>query len=300
MNPVTLGDAINAFANEMRMSMWTPNAQDRYSRELWRFAKHVGADLRIDSMGVEEARSFLGTFDNHAPSTVALEHTILSSFYKFLVLNDYAPVNPMDKIRRPKVPPLRDRVRTRISSAQVTALLNACITWSERLCLNTLAFLGVRRTALANLRWKDVDGKRWTATFAEKGRKVIAKPVPHELRRLFTVYAIERSQDGKPIDPQEWVVPNRRPMSQMVTRSPRIIYNIVKDVAKRCEITAHVHSFRAAFAVHFLRTNPAQIESLRQLMGHGSINTTQGYLDELESEDAMRVVESMTYGSVAA
>ena len=296
----TLNEAIQAFAGEMRRAMFTDNARERYGRELERFAAHVGGDMPIGMVDVAEARSFLDTFDHHAASTVALEHTILSSFFKFLVLNEYVDRNPLDRVRRPKVPALRDRTRTRISTSQLEQLLDECKSWGERLCLHSLAHLGVRRTALANLRWGDVDGKRWTATFQEKGNKVIAKPISHQLRAIYTAYAIERSSQGRPIDPYEFVVPNKRPMSQFKTRSPRIVYVIVKDVAARVGVNAHVHAFRAAFAVHFLRSNPAQLESLRQLMGHTSISTTQGYLDELEGEDAMRVVESLSYGTQVA
>lgn len=295
----TIDDAISMFTGEMRRGQWTENAQQRYSNELKRFAKHVGGSMPVTLIGTDQARSFLDTFDNHAASTVALEHTILSSAFKFWVLNDIVEMNPMVKIKRPKVPALRDRVRVRITSAQVETMLAACRTWSEKLCLHTLAYMGVRRTALANLRWKDVDGKRWLATFAEKGRKRISKPIPHELRKVYTAYALHRSAEGRPIDPEEWVVPNKRPPSQLVSRSPRIVYVLVVDVAKRCNIKAHVHAFRAAFAVHFLRNNPANLEALRQLMGHTSISTTQGYLDEMEGEDAMRVVESLAYGSAA-
>lgn len=92
-------------------------------------------------------------------------------------------------------------------------------------------------------------------------------------------------------------MPNKRRPSQWQTRSPRIVYVLVKDVAKRCEIDAHCHSIRAAFACHFLRSNPSMLEPLRQLMGHSSISTTQGYLDELEGQDAMRPVETLSYAA---
>lgn len=293
---MTLEEAINAYRAAMRRRNFKPNSQQRYGRQLDLFAAYIGPDTPVADIGPRELRAYIDTFDAHAPSTIALVCTILSSFFKDLALDDVVAFSPMEKVRRPKVPALRDRERTRVSSEQVATMLAACENWTERLCLYTLAYMGVRRTALANLRWRDVDGKRWTAAFVEKGGKRITKPIPHELRKVYTDYAMHRAGDGDPISPDEWVVPNHRPLPLDEERSPRIVYTTVKRVANRCGIKAHVHAFRAAFAVRFLTQNPAKLEALRQLMGHNSINTTQGYLDELEGEAAMRDVETMTFG----
>lgn len=290
-----LSEAIHAYQGEMRRAQFSLNAQDRYGRELDRFARHAGYDTHVETLEPRHCRSYLDTFNNHAPATVALEHTILSSFFKFLVMDDVLDKNPMDKVRRPKVPAARDRKRTRITTQEVKLMLEACETWPERMCLNTLAYLGVRRTALSNLRWSDVDAKRGVATFLEKGNKRITKPLPNDLKKLWSRYWVSEG----PFEEYEWVIPNRQTTGRWDTRSPKFIWNIVKDVAERAGVKAHVHAFRAAFAVHFLRSNPRNIEALRQLMGHSSISTTQGYLDELEGEDAMRVVDTLSFGEAA-
>lgn len=294
---MTLEEAIKAFRGEMRRRNFKPNSQDRYGRQLDLFAQHLGSDTPVVEIGPRELRAYLDTFTTQKPATIALVCTILSTFFKHLALDDVIDFNPMDKVRRPKVPALRDRERTRVSSEQVETMLAACENWTERLCLNTLAYMGVRRTALAQLRWRDIDETKWTASFLEKGGKRITKPIPHELRKVYAAYGKERAAQGRPIHSDEWVVPNHRELPLDEERSPRIVYTTVKRVANRCGIKAHVHAFRAAFAVRFLTQNPARLEALRQLMGHNSINTTQGYLDELEGEAAMRVVESMTFST---
>lgn len=288
---MNLDEAAQLYAGERRRAQFSANGDERYGREIERFIAHVGGAMPVTSVGPAECRSYIDTFDNHAPATVALEHTILSSFFRFLALDDVIEVSPMLKVRRPRVPAAKDRKRTRISSAEVGKLLAACETWPERMCLNTLALTGVRRTALSNLRWADVDGTQWTATFVEKGSKRITKPVPVDLRRVWTRYAIALG----PFSPEEWVVPNRGRVRSIERRSSRVIYCIVKDVASRVGIACHVHSFRAAFAVHFLRNNPANLEALRQILGHANIATTQGYLTELEGQDAMGVVKDLTF-----
>lgn len=49
--------------------------------------------------------------------------------------------------------------------------------------------------------------------------------------------------------------------------------------------------------VAWLRVNPGQIETLRHLMGHESIATTQRYLDDVRREDAMQTVVHLNFGA---
>jgi site-specific recombinase XerD len=291
-----LEDAIRTYVQEITASPdWSPRSVERYSRQLAKFQRHVGATTPVEEITPASCRSYLATFTEHAASTVALDHTILRSFFRTLVLDDVIDANPMDKVRRPKVLPLRDRPRVRITTEQVQMMLTAAETWPEKLCLNVLAYTGVRRSAASALRWAHVDGKRHTLTFTEKGNKRITKPIADELRRVFTAYIIAEG----PQRPEQWVIPNKIRIPTDRERQSKIIWDLVKGVANRCGVRAHCHSMRAAFAVHFLRTNPAQLEALRQLMGHTAISTTQGYLDELEGEDAMRVVERLSFGAAA-
>lgn len=291
---MTLSAALRAYAAERKRSQFRPTSDNRYGRELERFAAHVGPDTLVSDLGAAECRSFLATFDSHASSTINLDCTIMSSFFAFLVLDDVIDANPMAKVRRPKNVPLRDRKRTRIKYDQVQQMLREARDWPERMCLSVLAYMGVRRNAASMLRWRDVDAKRWSASFHEKGGKVISKPIAVELREVLKQRMLERALAGEPISGDEYVIPNKRP-ARTAERSNKIIWLLVKEVAARCGIDAHCHAFRAAFAVHFLRTHPDHLEACRQLLGHASMQTTLGYLDELEGEEAMRLVETLSF-----
>lgn len=286
-----LMSAIEMYRGDMRRRQFTEHTQDRYTRGLERFGEHVGYGTPVADIDTATCRGFLDTFTTHAASTVALEFTILSSFFNFLVLDDVIDVSPMSKVRRPKVPALSDRERTRVTTDEVRLMLRRCETWPEKMCLYFAVYTGARRNALSNLRWRDVDLAKGTVTFQEKGRKRIEKPIAKQLRAVIDEYLAQPSVHAGPND---FVIPNRK-YTGRGTRSNKIIWLLVKTVADRCGVDSHVHSLRAAFAVHFLESNPGQIEDLRALMGHNSIGTTQGYLDEYNKGKAMETVRDLSF-----
>ena len=124
--------------------------------------------------------------------------------------------------------------------------------WSERIAIAILCCTGARHRAVANLRLRDYDRLHGRLRFHEKGEKVIWKPVPGELRSLLEA--------------------------------------AIRRVADRAGVRAHVHAFRAAFAVFYLERHPGEVEALKELMGHRSIATTQVYLRKLDRHRAMERV----------
>lgn len=286
-----LMDCVAEYVADIKRREWSPNTIVRYERELERFADFVGAGTPIAKVDKGHCRGFLDSFTTHSPNTIQLEWTILNSFWRFLVVDDVVDVNPMDKVRRPKSVEAK---RTRISTADVVRLLAECQTWQETLTLYVLAFTGARRHAVSELRWRDVDMERGTLAFFEKGRKRALKPIADELRGVLEDYLATHSPA-----PDDFVIPNKRPTGK-ATRSDRIVYSTVKDVARRAGVTTHVHSLRAAFAVAFLERNPERLMDLKELMGHSSVATTdKSYLGEYNKQQAMKSVLDLSFAGEA-
>ena len=75
-----------------------------------------------------------------------------------------------------------------------------------------------------------------------------------------------------------------------------MIWRLVRRVAGRAGVEAHVHALRAAFAVFYLECHPGDVEALKELMGHRSIATTQVYLRKLDRQRAMERVRDLSWG----
>ncbi len=132
--------------------------------------------------------------------------------------------------------------------------------------------------------------------FVEKGEKVIWKPVPDELRSLLEA-AIA---DGAIAEADDYLVPPEGYLTRAGTRDDRVIWRLVRRVAERAGVRAHVHALRAAFAVFYLERHPGDVEALKELMGHRSIATTQVYLRKLDRQRAMERVRDLSWGVFTA
>lgn len=281
-------EAIRRYDGEMRRLGFTMNTRVRYGRELQRFGEFIHP-TKMEAATTDQCRDFLDEFADCKPATVALENTILRGFFEWLVDDEVIDRNPMQRVRRPKVPPLADREVVTITTHDVEAMLAACETWPEKLCIGVLAYTGARRNAAANLRWRDVDLRRGVVTLHEKGQKAITKPLADQLLALLWTYDLAHRPS-----PDDWVIPNRRPTGRD-KRSNRIVYHLVKQVAARAGVKSHCHAVRAAFAVRYLETHPGQAEHLQALMGHSNIATTFGYLRRLDRERAMETVRGLSF-----
>jgi len=231
----------------------------------------------------------LGSWDALPPWAV------LSGFFKWAYRQGLIETNPMARIEPPQRQRAEDLDVVTLSGADVRRMFDACQSWHDLLCLSTLAYLGPRRTAASNLRLRDVDLERGLIRFREKGRRVIAKPIPVEFAQLLRA-AIDAGAIGS--SPDSYVIPMIRKQRKAGDRDSRILLYGVKRLAKRAGIdAAHVHAVRAAFAVEFLETHPGEREALQRLMGHNKADTTEIYLRRLNKERAMESVRDLSWGS---
>jgi site-specific recombinase XerD len=152
----------------------------------------------------------------------------------------------------------------------------------------------VRRDSAARLRWRDVDLVEGVLGFREKGGKHSVKPMPWELLGILRCAAESREVACQPDD---YVIPSRRPATvRRAERSDKIIWETVVKVASRAGVKATTLALRRAFAVAFLESHPGALESVRVLMNHSRVDTTQIYLRALDRSHLMEDVRDLTWG----
>lgn len=284
--------AIDAYVGDLARRGRSRNTRRKYNELLWKFSVFVG-DRDVDEVTPDECRRFLDQWVDSSPSTLALQVSILTGFFDFMLRETVIETSPMRNIRRPPRRRPEDVDVVTIGSSDVERMFAACTEWDELLCVSILAYLGPRRSALANCRRRDVDLERGTIRFSEKGGKVIVKPMPDELAEILRAGEAE----GLWVSPDAYIVPNRRP-PRSAERSSKVIYRIVLDVAARARVRSHVHALRGAFAVRFLESHEGNLKALKELLGHDRIETTEVYLRRLNKERAMDAVRDLSWGRV--
>ena len=289
---LTVDRAIDLFLGDLTRRGATERTRRTYARLLDKFGDRLPDDYDVSRITTDDCRRWLDTFSGRARGTQAHAESVLSSFLKWLYLDGKVARNPMDRLPRTKRIPAADLDVVTVQTEEVVRMLQVARGWSERVALAILCYTGARRRAVANLRLRDYDRLHGRLRFHEKGGKVIWKPAPDELRSLLEA-AIA---DGAIVEADDYLVPPEGCLSRRGTRDDRVIWRLVRRVAGRAGVDAHVHALRAAFAVFYLECHPGDVEALKELMGHRSIATTQVYLRKLDRQRAMERVRDLSWG----
>jgi len=145
----------------------------------------------------------------------------------------------------------------------------------NKLLIRILIVTGLRVAELSNIRIEDLDFENGQAyVWHGKNRKQRTVLIDPDTIAMLRTYC-----------------QGRDPKSLLIDLKPRQIQNIVKRYAKVAGVrwAEHVspHRLRDTFAVHWVR-HQGDLESLRRLLGHNSLATTQRYLvfdfDEVKAQ----------------
>jgi integrase/recombinase XerC len=288
---LTISRAIDLFGGDLARRGYSNRTRATYSRILNKFADQFPADWDVSQVRADDCRTFLDAWNGHAAGTRAHAYSVVSSFFTWLILDERIKRNPLLTVGRPKRVRPEDLDVVTISSAGIRKLLAAGTTWTEKLAVAIPAYIGPRRRAVALLRLRDYDRERRRIRFHEKGGKTIWKPVPHRLVDLIEA-AIA---DGAIVEPDDYLVPPEGTLARKGDRDDRVIWRVVKRVAARAGVDVTVHALRAAFAVFYLEEHPGDVEALKELLGHQSLQTTQTYLRKLDKGAAMERVRDLSW-----
>jgi integrase/recombinase XerC len=293
-------EAVARFVNYLRAER---NASDHtvagYVQDVGQFAAFVWPstvkppfDWRQPAR--DQARGFLVTFHKNgwSPRTTQRKLASLRAFYRFLVREGLAKVNPFAGLRGPRVgrslpevldikeveallaAPLVDLEAQRQkngaveSSTEYAALRDAAI-------FEVLYSTGCRISEIAALCWGDIRFDQGTTIVEGKGRKqrlcVLGAPALQALRALREkAEAIwpDLAGDG------ECLFLNLRG-GPLTTRSiERQLKKWVAAVGLSADVTPH--KLRHSFATHMLDAG-ADLRSVQEMLGHASLSTTQIY-----------------------
>lgn len=293
---LTTDRAIDLFLGDLARRGYSERTRATYSRILDKLCDRLPLDQDVSKITPDDCRRFLDQWNRRAAGTRAHTFSVLSSFYGWLYRNEKIARNPLDRMERPRRLPPEDLDVVSVTSADVPLLLAEARPGTELNAVAIVAYLGSRRRAVAALRLRDYNRKTGEIRFREKGAKVIWKPIPAELRQILDA-SIAR---GEIREPDDYLVPPEGYLVRKGDRDDRVIWRVVKRVADRSGVEAHVHALRAAFAVYYLEQNNRDTYGLKNLLGHSSMQTTEVYLRRYDKRAAMQPVRNLSWAGVAS
>jgi site-specific recombinase XerD len=242
------------------------------------------AEFRLQRRGPDElaARDILEYVEylrrerRNGPAAVCLQVTVLRNFYRAMVAMAQldAEANPMAHFPRIKAAPTKLPVF--LSEEETRALLaqprsDTVLGIRDRALLTLLYGTGIRATECATILEEDVDLANGTVRVLGKGGRERVLPLNPTVARALGQY---REARGK-VMPRTPFFRSRR--GSGLTRNA--IYERVCAAARHARISKRVspHRLRHTFATHLVQ-HGVQVVTIRDLLGHRSISSTQVYL----------------------
>ena len=290
------GDAIDLFVADWRAAgrIGSPRTEATYRRLLELHADDVGnRDPR--ATGRADVKRTLGRWEK--PNTIRGRRAVLVSFYDWAMEEGLRRDNPARQTRRPKK---RPTAVYRLTREEVLALQAACRDPLERRAIFLGTCAGLRSAELRGLRGRHLDRDGWIHVSADiaKGGRERWVPVTRDLEAVVAEIRTDVGASHFVLHARRVVDPPRNSRSIAVPERPMgatTIYRLVRDLARRAGIGAHVHPhlLRHAYCDHIARH--AGLTTAQALMGHADVSTTQGYVGRPTLEELAGAVRDVSF-----
>lgn len=257
----------------------SPNTIDAYLADLAKLLRYLD-DEKINFLDVtlETLEHFSAQLRdlNICPSSQVRILSGIRSFYHFLVLEDYIPINPTELLESPLTGFHLPEVLT---IEEIDALINHIdLSKSEgqrnRAILEILYSCGLRVSELCNLKLSDLYLKEEFIKIEGKGNKQRLVPISTKASKELQNYFIDRNSMKIKAGFEDYVFISKH--GKNISRI--MVFHIIKELADLIRLKKNIspHTFRHSFATHLLEGG-ANLRAIQAMLGHESISTTEIY-----------------------
>jgi integrase/recombinase XerD len=244
-----------------------------YMADLQRFAAWLESE-RIDPLALtrEQASHYVDQLGGSA-STVRRRVASLRALYRFLHLDEQIDFDPTDRLRSSAGP----RTLPRVPSVEAIVRLlelpegDSPRALRDRALLELIYACGLRASEATGLLLAGVDLDGRELRVIGKGDRERAVPIGRHALAALRAYLTARPALVKGNGSPHLFVSRRG-----VGLTRQGLYKIICGYTKRAGLPMSPHGLRHAFATHLL-LGGCDLRVLQEMLGHRSINTTQGY-----------------------
>jgi site-specific recombinase XerD len=232
----------------------------------------------IERVNYGQIRNWIVSLVDDSVSNVSVNRKIasLKAFYKFLLKTKQIEVSPLLKHKALKIPKI---IQIPFSEKEMTAVLyqmQNTVGFEEvrnKLIIDLLYTTGMRRAELIHLKMENVDLSSNTIKVLGKRNKERILPVLPIISDQFFLYVKERTSLLAIVD-NDYFFLTKKGLKLNESFVYRLINSYFSTVSEKVKKSPHI--LRHTFATHLLN-NGADLNSVKELLGHSSLASTQIY-----------------------
>ena len=260
---------------------YSSNTLNAYKRDLIQYNKFVAEyndKLKIEEVNYKIIRSWIVTMVNNNISNRSINRKVssLKSFYNFLIKTETinsSPLKahtPLKQSKKIQVPFSQDEINSLLDSDFFTNDYRGIL---QKTIIAFFYFTGVRRIELITLKESDINIESSTVKIMGKRSKERIIPILPKLKKLIIYYKEIKSKfHSKTLSDYLFISKNGNQLSEkFVYRTVNEYFKLVSPKLKKAP-----HVLRHSFATHLINEG-ADINSVKELLGHSSLSSTQVY-----------------------
>ncbi len=268
-----IDDFVKYLSLEKRFSLHTVQA---YKNDLLEFENFISQNFQVQV--VDSNHTFIRSWivslmeNGISPRSVRRKISVLSGFYKYLILRNILSVSPVDKVPLPKVP---KKLPVFVEESNMDFLFDSSFFTEDEIGIRDKAVVlliyhtGIRLSELISIRLSGLDLVKNTVKVLGKRNKERILPFSEELNETLKLYLSYRK-----ISESEYLFVTPKGEKMYPKLVYRIVNNYLSQVSSLNKTSPHV--LRHTFATHLLN-NGADLNSIKELLGHANLSATQIY-----------------------
>jgi len=223
-------------------------------------------EIDADNITCDMMKDYFASCDHLKTSSLGMRIRVMKSFFNWAYKEGYIPTNPTETIKEPKI---KDKTPKFFSDEEIVKLKSGCETLLEKTLLEFSFATGCRVGEIKTINQDDINWENNSINIMGKGEKRRTIYFSEPCKELLLEYMEFRKDDDPAL-----IVTERAPHRMSVAE----MEYIMKRIAKRSGIgkNVHPHRLRHSYATHLIN-NGANLEVIRQLMGHSNLNSTMIY-----------------------
>lgn len=252
-----------------------------YEKDLENFAEFVLVNYEqadLNDVNYSQIRSWIVYLMDKGLSSASVNRKIssLKSFYKFLLKSKQIEVSPLVKHKSLKT---GSKIQIPFSEKEVQLVLTEGFFTDDfegkrdKLIIDLLYATGMRRAELIELKMENVDLYANTIKVLGKRNKERIIPILPEISSQVKLYLDERSGLEAIQEPSLFFL-TKMGNKLNISLVYRLINGYFSGVSEKVKKSPHI--IRHSFATHLLN-NGADINSVKDLLGHATLASTQVY-----------------------